>query len=597
MDIEEIIKKIKKTDLNDYISILKLSKIVKKNPVFLLENKIKIAIIGTSSIQYFVIVLKLFLLKYDINADVFEGQYDGINEAVFDKQSNLYDFHPNIVIILSDHKDIHEMPVLLSDRQAVDEFIEDQGNYYQLLWKKLSKIKGCHIFQSNIVIPLERELGNMEANVYYSKRNIYQLLNIELLKKKLENVTIVDMEYIAELVGKEKWFDYTLYFSSKINFSLKYIGIVCDIYAQQISNLLGKGKKCLVLDLDNTLWGGVVADEGAKGIKLDPNDSVGEAYRFFQQYILQLKNRGVILAAISKNDYCVAKEPFDINDNMILKYNDFSSFVANWNSKASNIDLVAEELNIGTDSFVFFDDNPAEREIVKMYHPEVQVIDVPENVADYAITLELAHPFEWINLTQEDLKRTISYNTNKERRRFNLKYTDYKEYLKALNMKGKISRLEKQNINRFAQLINKSNQFNLRTKRYTEADIMEMFSGDNYRLLSVTLEDRFSKFGIISCIILEKFESNCFIDTWVMSCRVLKREVEILIFEKIIEISIMWNCETILGEYLQTKKNSIVKDLYPNLGFSLLEKGEKKYTYVYDVRKQFMEKSSVEEME
>ena len=596
MDVEEIIKKIKKTGLKDYISILKLGKILKKNAVSSFESQIKIAIIGTCSMQHFVIVLKLLLLKYDINADILEGRYDGINEAVFDRQSDLYSFQPNIVIILSDYRDIHDMPVLLSQKQDVDKFLDTQGSYYQLLWEKISEIKGCYIFQSNIVLPLERELGNMEANVYYSKRNIYQLLNIELLKKKLTNVTIIDMEYISASIGKEKWFDYTLYFSSKINFSLKYIGIVCDIFAQQISTLLGKGKKCLILDLDNTLWGGVVADEGTDGIKIDPNDPVGEAYRFFQQYVLQLKNRGVILAVISKNDYRLAKEPFDVNDKMILKYNDFSAFIANWDSKASNIDLVAEELNIGTDSFVFFDDNPAEREIVKMYHPEVQVIEVPENVADYVIALESAHPFEWINLTQEDIKRSISYSANRERKKFNLKYKDYKEYLSALSMKGKLSILEEQNVDRFVQLINKSNQFNLRTQRYTEANIKEMLYSDEYKLISVSLEDRFSNFGVISCIILKKFEKNCFIDTWVMSCRVLKREVERLAFKKILEIAIQWNCDTIVGEYLPTKKNSIVKDLYPNLGFSILEKNEKKYTYTYDVRNNFITCTSIEEM-
>lgn len=597
MDTEEIIKKIKTVDLQDYISILKLAKIVKKNSVSLFGNKIRIAIIGTCSIQYFAIVLRMFLLKYDIEADILEGQYDGINEAVLDKQSKLYNFQPNIVIILSDYKDIHDLPVLLSKKEDVDEFLDSQGNYYQLLWRKISEIKGCHIFQSNIVVPLERELGNMEANVYYSKRNIYQLFNIELIKKKFTNVTIIDMEYMAALIGKEKWFDYTLYFSSKINFSLKYIGIVCDMYAQQISALLGKGKKCLILDLDNTLWGGIVADEGADRIKIDPNDPVGEAYRFFQQYILRLKNRGVILAVISKNDYLLAKEPFDVNDNMILKYNDFSSFIANWDSKASNINLVAEELNIGTDSFVFFDDNPAEREIVKMYHPEVQVIDVPENAADYTIALESAHPFEWINLTQEDMKRSKSYNADRERKKFNLKYKDYKEYLSALNMKGKISSLEEQNVERFVQLVNKSNQFNLRTQRYTEASIMEMLYRNNYKLLTVALEDRFSKFGVISCIILKKVQNDCFIDTWVMSCRVLKREVEILVFKKIVETSIQWSCDSILGEYLPTPKNSIVKDLYPDLGFSILEKNEKKYTYIYDLSKKFTKTTSIEERE
>ena len=271
---------------------------------------------------------------------------------------------------------------------------------------------------------------------------------------------------------------------------MKYVGLVCETYAQQISALQGKIRKCLIVDLDNTIWGGVVADEGPRGIKIDPNDAIGEAYQFFQRYILKLKSRGVLLAVISKNDYQLAKEPFDINENMILKYDDFSSFIANWNSKAINIDIVAKELNISTDSLVFFDDNPAEREIVKMYHPEVLVIDVPENVAEYVLALEKAHPFEWLNLTEEDLNRGCCYKSNKERKQLNSQFEDYQEYLLALRLKGKVDFLKEENTVRFAQLINKSNQFNLRTQRYSEAEILKMLQNERYKLLTVTLEDR-----------------------------------------------------------------------------------------------------------
>lgn len=587
---------VKKLSIYDHISILKLARELKKE-INVSEGK-RIAVLGSCSLHYFVMVLKLFLIKYDINADLYEGEYDGINMAILDNNSTLYKFQPEIVIILCNYRDIRDMPLPFSTKADIDTFITDKGQYYKKLWVYLSKLQGCHIFQSNFVTPIERSLGNLEANLYCSERNIYHLINRELINNKLPNVTIVDMEYMASLVGKENWFDYTLFFTSKVDFSLKYVGLVCETYAQQISALQGKIRKCLIVDLDNTIWGGVVADEGPRGIKIDPNDAIGEAYQFFQRYILKLKSRGVLLAVISKNDYQLAKEPFDINENMILKYDDFSSFIANWNSKAINIDIVAKELNISTDSLVFFDDNPAEREIVKMYHPEVLVIDVPENVAEYVLALEKAHPFEWLNLTEEDLNRGCCYKSNKERKQLNSQFEDYQEYLLALRLKGKVDFLKEENTVRFAQLINKSNQFNLRTQRYSEAEILKMLQNERYKLLTVTLEDRFSKFGIISCVILKKIEEKCFIDTWVISCRVIKRDVEYLTFNKILEIAKQWGCKTILGEYIPTKKNILVKDFFPKLGFHIIENESKNgIFYKCNVDRSLIRNIVIEEVE
>lgn len=574
MEFIDIKQQISDLSIYDNIHILKLAKKIRDTIFLPNEKKIKIAVIGSNSIQYFVMVLRLFLLNYDIDAEIFEGVYNGINMAVFDKRSKLYQFQPKIIVILSNYRDIHDIPKLFSKKEEIDNFLFQVKSYYQELWNRISKITGCHIFQSNFVIPIERELGNIEANVYYSKRSLYNFINFKLIEDKPENVTIVDMEYIASFVGKENWFDYTLYFTSKIGYSMKYIGVVCDIYAQQIAALQGKIRKCLVLDLDNTLWGGVVADEGVNGINIDPNNGIGEAYRAFQQYVLDLKNRGVILAVASKNDYQVAKEPFEKNENMILKLDDFSIFIANWESKADNISTIARELNIGIDSLVFFDDNPAEREVVKMYYPEVLVIDVPENVAEYIPTLEFIHPFEWLNLTKEDIGRADSYKHNAEREKLNLQFQDYQDYLLALKMRGRVCYLEEKNIERFVQLINKSNQFNLRTQRYSVAQIEKLLHCDNYRLISVTLEDKFSKFGVISCIILRKYSEKCFIETWVMSCRVLKRDVEKFVLKKIVSIAREWRCKIIIGEYIPTSKNMLVKHLYSELDFVLLEEKE-----------------------
>ncbi len=596
MDIDSIKSQVCKLPVYDYINILKLARKVSKQKTDLKDGKIKIAVLASDSQQYFVMVLRLFLIKYEIEADIFEGEYDGIRNAVFDNQSGLRKYAPDIVIILSNYRDIHDMPEHLASEEEIEYFITHQLEYYQQIWKRLSETGRCHIFQANIVLPFERKIGNLEANVCCSRRIILQRINVELIKRKPKNVTIVDMEYIAAFVGKQNWFDYTTYFTSKLEYSLQYIGLVCDVYAQQIAALQGKIKKCLVLDLDNTLWGGVVADVGPEGIRIAPDDTLGEAFRYFQQYVLDLKERGVLLAVISKNDDKIAREPFELNENMILKYDDFSAFIANWENKAFNIDIIAQKLNIGTDSFVFFDDNPAEREIVRMYHPEVMVIDVPENVADYVSALESAHPFEWLSLTEDDLIRVNSYKSNNARNELCIQYKNYQDYLLALDMKGRVAYLTRKDIERFTQLINKTNQFNVRTRRYLEADIENMLDDDQYKLLFATLEDRFGKFGMISCVILKREEDQCFIDTWVMSCRVLKRDVEKFVWKKIIETADNWNCKWIVGEYIPTKKNALVKNLYCDLGFrKQMKKNDDSIEYVYVVDSRRIESVAIKE--
>ena len=565
---EAINFKLKTTDSYDYINILKLSRQLSKNTSEQTNNLLKIAILGSYSIQNFVMVLKLFLMGEGIEASIYEGDYNGINMDILNKDSSLFEFCPSIVIILSDYRDIKIFPELLSDDISVEKNVISYVNYYKSLWDNISTIKGCHIFQANIVLPLERSLGNLEQNYYFSTRTFFNLINIALIRNRANNVTIVDLDYIASSVGKKLWFDPSAYVLNKAGFSIRYIGLVCETFAKQISALRGNIKKCLILDLDNTLWGGVVSEEGYEAIQVDPNNPLGEAYLGFQKYILNLKNRGVILAVCSKNDIEVAKEPFEKNKNMILKLDDFSIFKANWEDKAANIRKISMELNIGIESFVFFDDNPAEREIVTMYLPEVTVIDVPKDPAYYIQALEFATPFEWIQITAEDIKRSDSYVQNNNRNELATQFTDYKQYLTALEMEGNVEEPSISEIGRFSQLINKSNQFNLRTQRYTEAVIGERLVDKNFKLLSVSLKDKFSNYGIISCIILKKVENSCVIDTWVMSCRVLKRGVENLAFGAILEVAKNWSCNQLIGEYIPSKKNSMVKGLYTELGFS-----------------------------
>lgn len=551
-----------------------------------LEDKmkydIKVAVIGTTSIQYFVMVLRYLLDVEGIKADIYEGEYDGIAMDVMDSESALYKFAPEILIILSDYREIKNYPCILDSDTDVDTLLSTTFEIYKKLWGKLAALKDCYILQSNFVIPPENIYGNLERSLAYSQTCFLERFNERLVKERPMNVTIMDLDLLASNIGKWNWFDDTAYFMTKAGFRIDYIEKIVFLFVQQIKALRGQIKKCIVLDLDNTLWGGIVGDVGYDRIQLDPNHAVGEAYREFQKYLLLLKRRGVILAVVSKNDEENAKAPFWNNPHMILRLDDIASFKASWDDKVTNIKRVAEELNISTDSLVFFDDNPAEREIVKLYLPEVQVIDVPEDPALYKRALDNAFPFEWLQFTKEDLVRNDSYIENRHRIELQTQFVDYGEYLKSLNMRGNVRRPKSSEIPRFTQLLNKSNQFNLRTRRYSESEIIGIDKSTQKKCLSVLLQDKFSEYGIIACVILEKQNSECFIESWVMSCRVFKRGVEDLTFKAILRIAKAWGCNTLKGQYISSKKNSIVANFYDILGFEKIDEkdGVKNYTYV-----------------
>lgn len=560
-----------------------------------LKPEIKIAVLGTASIQYFVMMLDYQLHQAGIDSEIYEGEYNGITMDVFDNHSELYKFKPDIVILLTHYTDIKIFPELLASDDEVDKKVNETSSYYKSVWDKLSIIENVKILQSNFVIPPEHLLGNLETAVGYSKTSFYKKINEKLVSYAPKSVSIIDLEMLSQYVGKYQWFDYKAYFMSKSGFKIDYLPDVAGAFKNQIIAMKGKTKKCLVLDLDNTLWGGVVGDEGYDGIQIDPNNAIGEAYRYFQSYILDLKNRGVILAVCSKNDEENAKEPFEKNPNMILHYDDISCFMANWDDKVTNIKRIAETLNIGVDSLVFVDDNPAERDIVKSYLPEVHVVDLPTDPALYTLQLDKENPFNWIQYTKEDINRSKSYIENKNREALVSQFTNYDEYLKALEMSGGVGEVTEKEVARFTQLLNKSNQFNLRTQRYTEDEILSLLQEKSAKCLYVNLRDKFSEYGIISCIVLRKQNEECFIESWVMSCRVLKRGVENMAFAGVIKAAKSMRCNKLHGEYIKSKKNAMVSEFYDSLEFELLDSTDDRKQYIYPLEKEVTVKYYISE--
>lgn len=587
-------KEIQQIPLDDAGMLLKYARRLRKVQSEGKEAHCKVAVLGSCSIQYLARILEILLYRDGISTKIYEGKYDGIRLDILDENSEFYIFQPDITVILADYRDIREFPQLFDTGEQAGNCIRHIVEEQKLLWETMHrKLPGCQIIMSNYVVPIERVLGNLECNYTFSRQNVYRQLNMELARIRPPYVLLADMDYLASAYGKLDWFDPSAYMLSKIPFALKYTGYAAGLFAKLVGACRGRIKKCLVLDLDNTLWGGIVSEEGPAGIRVGQGDPAGEAFAAFQEYLKLLESRGIILAVCSKNDEHVAKEPFTENSGMILKLDDFAAFYANWDDKATNIRRIAGEIGIGLDSIVFFDDNPAERNLVETQLPEVTVIDVPEEPADYAGTMEMSGCFEWASLTREDLGRTASYTADRKREELQEVAADYGSYLQQLHMHGCVQEADSRMLHRFSQLVNKSNQFNLRTRRYTEAELSEMMERDDCRLLAGSLTDKFSSYGIISCVILKRSGELCFIDTWVMSCRVLKRGVEYLVFRHILETAREWGCTKLQGEFIQTEKNGMVRTLLPDLGF--LPDPEYCDRYQYDLRKEFQKESFIRE--
>lgn len=572
-------------DINksDYSALLNIGRKWKN-----IENhsyNVKIAFLGSASIQLVASVTRALLTRYDIYANVYEGEFNGILMDTMDENSELYQFAPDCIVILPDYHDIIEhKPTILSGKREIERVVVKTRDDYLKIFERIhAKLSRCQVFMSNFVSPFWGNLGNLEANYLFSQKSYFELVNLSLAENRPSYVSILDMDSLAGYIGKGQWFDESSYFLNKCGFNITYIGYVSDLIARQFEAYMGKVHKCLVLDLDHTLWGGAVGDLGYDGIMLDPNDAEGEAFRAFQQYVLGLKQRGVILAVCSKNDIENAKAPFEKNENMILHLEDISCFAANWNDKVSNLKFISQELNIGVESLVFFDDNPTERALIKEFLPEVRVVEVPEDPALFIRALDQTYAFEWNQVTQEDIRRVKSYSDNIERNDLLESCVNYEEYLKKLEMHIKLSGVDESSLARFSQLTNKSNQFNLRTQRYSEAEIVRMLTDDSYKLLAVSLRDKFSNYGIIACVVLKFEEKICHIDNWVMSCRVLKKSVENYTAQKIVEEAKKHGALCIKAEYLKSKKNRMVADLYENLGFTKTDSNEETAHYILNL--------------
>jgi FkbH-like protein len=531
----------------------------------------RIAILGGSTTTEVKNMLELFLLAQGIEPTFYESGYNRYSEDVEFENPDLWNFKPHIVLIHTTWHNISEFPELLEAEGEVENRVRREVARFTSLWEKVHTELGALVIQNNFDLPRLRPLGNLEASESFGRVNFILRLNAEFARyaRTHSRFLINDIHYLSAQVGHAEWFRSNYWYSFHMAVSpIATVSLARNV-AAIVKSAYGKSKKCLVLDLDNTLWGGVIGDDGVQNLILGRDHPVGEAFLDFQRYVKSLQRRGVILAVCSKNDAENAKEGFSHPDS-VLKLEDFSAFEANWDPKPENIRAIAAQLNIGLDSIVFVDDNPAERDFVAEQLPEVAVPNVGADVSGFAEVLEHEHYFEVDKLVQDDLNRSAYYSSNAERSAGEGKFSDYGEFLASLEMTAEIGSFPPVYLERITQLINKTNQFNLTTKRYTSAEVVAIAQDPGFITLYGRLGDKFGDNGLVSVLIGQILDETVQLELWLMSCRVLKREMEFAMFDALVEQCQARGIRKIVGVYIPSKKNSMVAAHYASLGFTAM---------------------------
>ena len=532
-------------------------------------SKIKVAILGDSATQFLAQAIRGQGFENNFNLDIWEADFNQIDLQTNDSGSELYTQNPDVVIIFqATHKLLGKYNKLKTENhnQLANNELDKINNYIDCIEQNC---KAKIIFYNYNEID-DSVFGNFALKtpssfLFQTRKLNYELM---LLAAQKPNFYLCDIATIHNQMGKNNFFQSSIYINTEMVFSIDSLPLIASKTVDFIATLNGKFKKCVILDLDNTTWGGIIGDDGLENIQIG-SLGIGKAFSEFQYWIKKLKNRGIIVAVCSKNTESVAKEPFEKHPDMVLKLDDISVFVANWENKADNIRQIQNILNIGFDSMVFLDDNPFERNIVRENIPEICVPELPEDPAEYLEYLYGLNLFETISFSNEDSERTKLYQTEAKRVTVQQKFTNEDDFLKSLDMVSKVEPFNKFNNPRVAQLSQRSNQFNLRTVRYIDADIEQLSQSENYHTFTFTLEDKYGDNGLI-CVIILKHQNtdNVFIDTWFMSCRVLKRGMENFVLNTIIDFCKSKNYKNLIGEYLPTPKNEMVKNHYLDLGFS-----------------------------
>jgi FkbH-like protein len=525
----------------------------------LAKRKIRIALVGTVTLELWVPALRTLCFSWGIAAEIYVGQFQQYTQEILDPASGLAQFQPDLVIIAADWRAL-ALPVESSDPAGT---VAAKLALFQPLWRHCREKLGANIIQSNFEVPEIDPLGNLGAALPGGRASVLRQLNLELAR---QGVPILDIDQISALHGKQRWQDEALWQAAKQYPSTEAIPLLARHTAAMVRASLGLTSKCLALDLDNTLWGGIIGEDGISGIRLG-GTPVGESFVNFQKYVQALQRRGVILAVCSKNNERDAKAPFQNHPEMVLKLDDIAIFIANWQSKDQNLRHIAATLNIGLDSIVFLDDNPVERELIRCQIPEIEVPELPQDPAGYTSALHRSLCFEAWSLTEDDRQRTASYQQNAKRSEYLAVAGNVEDYLASLDMHVEIRPFDQANLGRIVQLINKTNQFNLTTRRTTEAECLALIGRPDCYTQFMRLTDRFGDNGVTGILVASIEADTLRIDNWLISCRVLGRRVEDAMLAAALAFAADRHCEFVLGEFVPTAKNAQVSGIFEKYGF------------------------------
>ncbi|WP_059369160.1 HAD-IIIC family phosphatase [Treponema endosymbiont of Eucomonympha sp.] len=538
---------------------------------------LKAALLGDTATQFLAAALQGTAIERGYRLDLFEAEYNQVERQFMDPSSEFFAVKPDYAVVFqSTHKLLSAYNKLPSEGyvRLADERLE----FVRFMIKSVGAFSGRLIYFNYPEID-DAVFGSFSNKVESSFTWQARKLNYELMRlaSGSPNLFICDIAAVQNKLGRDILFDSSIYVSTEMVLSLDAVPHIASRVMDIVCAAQGQFKKCLILDLDNTLWGGVIGDDGLENLQLGHGLGIGKAFTEFQHWIKALKNRGIIIAVCSKNNEETAKEPFIKHPEMVLKLDDISVFVANWDNKADNIRHIQSILSIGFDSMIFLDDNPAERAIVRENIPGITVPELPEDPADYLEYLYGLNLFETASYSAEDAERTKQYQVEAERASLQKTFANEADFLKSLDMVSEVKGFDAFNIPRVAQLSQRSNQFNLRTIRYTEADAARLAADSRYQTFSFTLEDKFGDNGLICVVILEKQDAKTlFIDTWFMSCRVLKRGMENFTLNTIVDYARENRFKRIVGEYIATAKNKMVEGHYPGMGFAAVADVERK---------------------
>jgi len=549
-----------------------LKKLYKKKSLKI-GKSIKLAILSDFASQLLNVAIQGMAEALEVDLEVYEADFGQIEMQIQNPESELYEFEPDWVLIFSNNNSLKNSFYKSKNPTAFgEEYLASIEEYYDLIQSRL----GAKCLFANYYNEKDMVFGSFGYKVPESYA--FQLSKInagitDFIANK-GNGYLLDIASLVSFVGQKDALDPRMLVNASLPFHIDFLATISYDVVKLIYNLSGKFAKCLILDLDNTMWGGIIGDDGLEQIQIG-DIGIGKAFKQLQIWAKALKERGVIIAVCSKNEEDAAMEPFEKHPEMVLRMEDISVFVANWKTKVENIKYIQEVLNIGFDSIVFLDDNPMERDIVRQHIKDITVPDLPEDPSEYIPYLEHLNLFSTVNYSSNDKDRTSQYQDEAKRLKQKNSFANIDDYLYSLEMEAVIKPFDEFYKPRIAQLTQRSNQFNPRTIRYSEEYLDKLMGDLQYETRYFLLKDKFGEYGLISNIILKKEDDSLFIENWVMSCRVLKRKVEQVVINEVIKIAKYLNLSKVRAEYIATPKNKLVKDLYREMGFD--EVTENKY--------------------